>query len=69
MIFFEEGDRKVVPFQRVASLLGLSTLFCWVIDGAQWILHNPESPGSMSGRGGVGWCLKAAFAFLAPAKL
>lgn len=62
MIFSGEGERKVVPFRKVVSLLGLSTLFCWVIDGAHGDLHDPQVPGSVS-RG----ALKAALAFLAPA--
>lgn len=63
MFFLGEGTKKVVPSPPWSpSLLGLNTLFCWVIDGVHWSLHSPEVPGSVS-KG----ALKAAFAFLASA--
>lgn len=55
-MIFLGGDRKVVPFRKVVSLLGLSTLFCWMIDGAHGDLHDPQVPGSVS-RGGFESCL------------
>lgn len=64
MIFSGEGERKVVPFRKVVSLLGLSTLFCWVIDGAHGDLHDPQVLEVCP----VG-ALKAALAFSAPANL
>lgn len=69
MFFLGEGTRKVVPSPPWApSLLGLNTVFCWVIDGIHRRLNSPEVPGSVcwgGGRGGV--ALKVAFEFLASA--
>lgn len=61
MFLWGEGTRKVVPSPPwSSSLLGMDTLFCWVIDGVPRSLHSPEVPGSVSGA-----ALKATLALLA----
>lgn len=54
MFFLGEGNRKLFPSRALVSLLGLSTLFCWVMDGAHQSLHSPEVPGRRGwGAGGL----------------
>lgn len=45
----EEEIEKLFPPRGLVSLLGLSTLFCWVMDGAQQSLHSSEVPGRRRG--------------------
>lgn len=62
-IFLGEGNGKIVPFQGLVSLLGLSTLFCWVMDGAHRSLHSPEVP---AGGGGRVLLFKSCLCFFSP---